>query len=51
MVGPGPVQVRLAVTLNQTMTPIWNVIGRIPGAVEPDRVGTSTQLDFVILYR
>jgi hypothetical protein len=37
-VGPGPVQVRLTVRMNQTMAPIWNVVAKIEGSAEPDRV-------------
>lgn len=38
MVGPGPVQVNLRVALDTSRRDIWNVVGRIPGSVEPDRV-------------
>jgi len=37
-IGPGPAVVHLKVEANFTVTPIWNVIGRIQGAEEPDRV-------------
>ena len=36
-IGPGPVQVHMQLDMNFTVTPIWNVIGRIDGAIEPDR--------------
>eukprot|EP01006_Ploeotia_vitrea_P030379 TRINITY_DN62826_c0_g1_i1.p1 TRINITY_DN62826_c0_g1~~TRINITY_DN62826_c0_g1_i1.p1 ORF type:complete len:748 (-),score=53.37 TRINITY_DN62826_c0_g1_i1:1513-3756(-) len=37
-IGPGPRQVKLSVKMNTTRTNIWNVFGRVEGAVEPDRV-------------
>lgn len=36
-VGPGPVEVRFAITMDYDIRPIWNVIARIEGSVEPDR--------------
>jgi N-acetylated-alpha-linked acidic dipeptidase len=35
--GPGPAEVRLAVTMDYKLRPIWNVIARLEGAVEPER--------------
>ncbi|KAL6067592.1 Glutamate carboxypeptidase 2, variant 2 [Balamuthia mandrillaris] len=35
--GPGPVEVRIKLDFNFTVTNIWNVIGRIPGSLEKDR--------------
>jgi len=37
-IGPGPTVVRVAVSVDYNVTSIWNVIGRIEGAVEPDRL-------------
>ena len=36
-VGPGPAEVRLSVSMDYNIRPIWNVIATIPGTVEPDR--------------
>lgn len=36
-IGPGPVQVHIKLDVNYTVTPIWNVLGMIKGAEEPDR--------------
>jgi N-acetylated-alpha-linked acidic dipeptidase len=36
-VGPGPCEVRFAVQMDYKVRTIWNVIGTIPGSVEPDR--------------
>jgi hypothetical protein len=36
--GPGPVQVQVAIEVEYNVTPIWNVIGRIQGTEEPDRL-------------
>ena len=35
-VGPGPAKVRLQVKFNWDMKPLYNVIARIPGSVDPD---------------
>ncbi|HXH07770.1 MAG TPA: M28 family metallopeptidase, partial [Vicinamibacterales bacterium] len=35
-VGPGPAVVRLRVRLDDRIRPIWTVVGRLRGAVEPD---------------
>ena len=35
--GPGPVEVRIEVEMDYAVRPIWNVIGRLEGAVEPDQ--------------
>jgi N-acetylated-alpha-linked acidic dipeptidase len=37
-IGPGPVRARVAVTMNYTNATIHNVIGTVPGALEPDRL-------------
>lgn len=36
-VGPGPVGVEMDVQMDDALRPIYNVIARIPGSVEPDR--------------
>ncbi len=36
-VGPGPAEVRLSVSMDYQIRPIWNVIATIPGTEEPDR--------------
>jgi len=37
-IGPGPSQVNMTIKANfSTVTPIWNVIGKIQGFLEPDR--------------
>ena len=36
-VGPGPVEVRMAITMDYKIRTIWNVIAQIKGEVEPDR--------------
>ena len=36
-VGPGPVEVRMAVVMDYKIRTIWNVIAQIKGEVEPDR--------------
>jgi N-acetylated-alpha-linked acidic dipeptidase len=36
--GPGPQLVRLAVAMNYTTQTIYNVMGKIAGSVEPDRI-------------
>lgn len=36
--GPGPQLVRLNVQMNYTTQTIYNVLGKIPGVVEPDRI-------------
>jgi N-acetylated-alpha-linked acidic dipeptidase len=36
-VGPGPVEVRLAVAMDYKIRTIWNVLARIDGSVEPER--------------
>ncbi len=36
-VGPGPVEVRMAIQMDYKLRTIWNVIGRLDGAVEPER--------------
>ena len=35
--GPGPASVEFEVEMDETLRPIYNVIARIPGSVEPDR--------------
>ncbi len=35
--GPGPAEVHFAVEMDYKVRPIWNVIARITGTVEPDR--------------
>jgi N-acetylated-alpha-linked acidic dipeptidase len=35
--GPGPAKVSLDVAMDYDVRPIWNVIGKITGAAEPDR--------------
>ncbi len=37
-IGPGPAVVHLKTEMNFTVTPIWNVIAKIPGDIEPDRM-------------
>jgi N-acetylated-alpha-linked acidic dipeptidase len=37
-IGPGPAQVRVFQEMNLTQAQIWNVIGKITGHVEPDRL-------------
>eukprot|EP01121_Diplochlamys_sp_Union-15-3_P003551 TRINITY_DN1347_c0_g1_i1.p1 TRINITY_DN1347_c0_g1~~TRINITY_DN1347_c0_g1_i1.p1 ORF type:complete len:626 (+),score=116.52 TRINITY_DN1347_c0_g1_i1:35-1879(+) len=37
-IGPGPARVQMNITVNDTRTTIWNVIARIKGSVEPDRL-------------
>jgi N-acetylated-alpha-linked acidic dipeptidase len=34
--GPGPVEIEMSVEMDYAVRPIWNVITRIPGTVEPD---------------
>lgn len=36
-VGPGPAEVRVAITMDYQIRPIWNVVARIDGSVEPER--------------
>lgn len=36
--GPGPARVRVRVKMNTTTAKIWNVIGKIVGSEEPDRM-------------
>ena len=36
-VGPGPVEVHMAITMDYKIRPIWNVIATLKGSVEPDR--------------
>jgi len=36
-VGPGPVELRLVVHNQYALRTIWNVVAKLPGAVEPDR--------------
>ncbi len=36
-VGPGPSEVHFAVTMEYKIRPIWNVVAKLPGSVEPDR--------------
>lgn len=36
-VGPGPIEVRFHVYNEYALRTIWNVVARLPGAVEPDR--------------
>jgi len=36
--GPGPIQVHVNVTVTFNVTSIWNVVGTILGAIEPDRM-------------
>ncbi len=36
-VGPGPAEVRMSVSMDYRIRPIWNVIATIPGTVEPDK--------------
>jgi N-acetylated-alpha-linked acidic dipeptidase len=36
-IGPGPAQVKISIESNFTITPIWNVIAKLPGSIEPDR--------------
>ena len=36
-VGPGPVEVHMAVTMDYKVRPIWNVVAQIKGEAEPDR--------------
>ena len=36
-VGPGPVEVQMAVQMQYKIRPIWNVVAKIKGEVEPDR--------------
>ncbi len=35
--GPGPVSVELEVQMDEALRPIYNVIAKIPGGIEPDR--------------
>ena len=35
--GPGPVEVHFSVSMDYKVRPVWNVIARIEGTVEPDR--------------
>jgi N-acetylated-alpha-linked acidic dipeptidase len=35
--GPGPAEVRVSVRMDYQIRPIWNVIARLDGAVEPER--------------
>lgn len=35
--GPGPAEVHFQVEMDYKIRPIWNVIGTIPGTVEPER--------------
>uniref|UniRef100_A0A6B2KYR1 Peptidase M28 domain-containing protein n=1 Tax=Arcella intermedia TaxID=1963864 RepID=A0A6B2KYR1_9EUKA len=37
-IGPGPVRVSMSIETTLKVTPAWNVIGTIKGAVEPDRM-------------
>jgi N-acetylated-alpha-linked acidic dipeptidase len=37
-IGPGPVEAHLNLRFNYTYYPIWNVIGKIPGVVEPENL-------------
>lgn len=37
-IGPGPAVVRIKIDVNNTITPVWNVVGTITGEVEPDKV-------------
>ncbi|AGA30916.1 M28 family metallopeptidase [Singulisphaera acidiphila] len=36
-VGPGPAEVRFSTTMHYELRPIWNVIAKLKGEVEPDR--------------
>lgn len=36
--GPGPVIVHMNISVSYDVTPIWNVIGKIDGEEEADRV-------------
>ena len=36
-VGPGPAEVQMQVLMDYQLRPIWNVIARLEGAVEPER--------------
>jgi len=36
-VGPGPVEVRFSTRMNYKIRPIWNVIAKLKGEVEPER--------------
>ncbi|WP_406693720.1 M28 family metallopeptidase [Singulisphaera sp. Ch08] len=36
-VGPGPAEVSFSTTMNYKVRPIWNVIAKLKGEVEPDR--------------
>ena len=37
-IGPGPAKVHLKLTMDFQVRPIWDVIGRIQGTVEPDKL-------------
>jgi N-acetylated-alpha-linked acidic dipeptidase len=36
-VGPGPAEIHISVRMDYKMRPIWNVLGRLEGAIEPER--------------
>lgn len=36
-IGPGPAEVEIDVQFDYQQRPVWNVFGRVPGAVEPDK--------------
>jgi N-acetylated-alpha-linked acidic dipeptidase len=36
-IGPGPAVVEIDVQFDYQQRPVWNVFGRVPGAVEPDK--------------
>ena len=36
-VGPGPVEVHMAIRMDYKIRPIWNVVAQLKGEVEPDR--------------
>jgi len=37
-IGPGPAEIEIDVQFDYQQRPVWNVFGRVPGAVEPDKV-------------
>jgi N-acetylated-alpha-linked acidic dipeptidase len=37
-IGPGPVEIHMSLGMNYSTMNTWNVIGRIPGTLEPDRL-------------
>jgi len=36
-IGPGPAEIEIDVQFDYQQRPVWNVFGRVPGAVEPDK--------------